>query len=167
MKPQAFFGMSVGERKAERFGAARTLRGLRSSVSMGRGSSEQRTIGREVSSRLAEPSPGAVPSAFGRAGRDGEQRYPSGNLCSWRGSSPAREKGRDERARTDRRVGFSQAILRKGDMAPRLSDRSLTGTDPSARRLEARPHSRCRELRLRRRQECPARTHSVGFRLRS
>ena len=67
-----------------------------------------------------------------------------------------------------RRVGFSPAIPREGDTAPRSGGASLHGgVAEEGDGPEAGSLSRAMGLRLQRRQECPARTRSVGSRLRS
>ena len=95
-------------------------------------------------------------AAFGRLAASGAKILPQGRRDATEGAG------------SGRRVGLAPAIPREGDTAPRPARRPLhRGGGARTGPPEAEPLSRAGELRLRRRQECPARTRSVGSRLRS
>ncbi len=127
-----------------------------------------RAIGREVKlpagllfSRIGvgEPSGSSGPSR-GAAG-------PFGDARSQARKSPREGGGTRRKEQVRSKGGLFAGDPPRGGYGPSAARPPLHGGVRGLRRPEARSLSSAAELRLQRRQECPARTRSVGSRLRS
>ncbi len=161
------FGICVGGQQAKASGRCRSF-GSGTARSRWRASFGMRAIGREVklpTGRLFSQIGVGEPS--GSSGPSRGATGPFGGTRSQARKSPREGGGTRRKEQVWSKGGPHAGDPPRGGYGPSAARPPLHGGVRGARRPEARSLSSAAELRLPRRQECPARTRSVGSRLRS
>ena len=166
-KPTRVLRNSGGGSKEGRFGAMEVLRDRHRPASATGGSSERLPSGGRFNSRLAGFFPGSASAAFGPKGPSRGASGSFGSPLSQARKFPRKGKGTRRKNADGSTSGPSAGHPSRGGYGPSAKRPSLNRGGPKRSRPEARSLSNAVELRLRRRRECPARTRSVGSRLRS